>query len=415
MTQNPREILVVGAGQAGLQLCDSLRKGGYDGRLTLIGEEPFPPYQRPPLSKAYLLGRFERERLFLKPESFYAENDIRRIQGLRAERIDRAEKRLHLANGESLPYDALVLATGARPRRLDRPGAELEGVHVIRTIADIDRLAPEIREGARAAILGGGYVGLEAAAALRGRGLEVTVIHRSERLLSRVAGEDVAAALLAIHEAEGVHVRLRQTLRAVEGAGRVERVSLERVEVDHVRRSHEIEIPADLVILGVGALPNQELARAADLVTEDGVRVDADCRTSDPAIWAIGDCAQREDPRYGPLRLESVQNAIDQAKIAAAAILGQPRPREQAPWFWSDQFDVKLQSAGLPQGYDSAVSRPGSGGRSGSVWLYREGALIAVEALNDAKAYMTGKRWIEQGHSPDPAAIADPARDLKTL
>ncbi len=414
MIMVPDSIVVAGAGQAGLQLCDSLRKGGFKGRLTLLGEEAWPPYQRPPLSKAYLLGAMARDRLFLKPESFYADHGIDLRLKARAVEIDRKAGRVRLEDGDSLAYEALVLATGARARPLDRPGAGLEGVHVIRGMADIDRLAPEIRPGAKAVILGGGYVGLEAAAALRGRGMEAAVIHRSERLLSRVASVETAAALQAIHEAEGVHIRLRQTLHALEGEGRVQRAAVERVEVDHVRRIHEAELEADLVVAGIGALPNQDLARGADLRTENGIRTDADCRTSDPAIYAIGDCAEREDPRYGPLRLESVQNAIDQGKIAAAAILGQPRPTEQAPWFWSDQFDVKLQSAGLPYGYDQAVIRKGAG-RSQAVWLFREGALIAVEALNDARAYMTGKRWIEQGRSPDPADLADPARDLKTL
>lgn len=413
---SPESVVVVGAGQAGLQVCDSLRKGGYQGALTLLGEEPWAPYQRPPLSKAYLLGAMARERLFLKPERYYAEHGIELLTGAEARvaRIDRAARRAILADGESLPYDVLVLATGARARPLDRPGAGLEGVHSIRGIADIDRLAPEIRPGAKAVVLGGGYVGLEAAAALRGRGLEATAIHRSERVLSRVASAETATAIQRIHEAEGVHIRLRQTLHALEGAGRVERVAVERAEVDHVRRAHEAHLEADLVLVGIGALPNQDLAREAGLVAGNGIRVDADCRSSDPAIFAVGDCAEREDPRYGPLRLESVQNAIDQGKIAAAAILGLPRPAEQAPWFWSDQFDVKLQSAGLPYGYDRAAVRKGAG-RSQSVWLYREGRLIAVEAINDARAYMSGKRWIEQGWSPDPEAVADPARDLKSL
>ena len=412
---HPERIVIVGAGHASAQLCESLRKGGFEGSITLVGEEKWLPYQRPPLSKAYLLGDFERERLFVKPQAFYDEARIDLRLGLRAEAIDRAERRLRLSDGTDLPYDALALLTGARVRPLDCAGAGLGGVHYVRGIDDIDALMPAVAVARRAVVIGGGYIGLEAAAVLRKRGLAVTVLHRSPRLLSRVASAQTAQFIEDLHREEGVDIRLGTTIRAIEGAGRVERIEIERLDVDPVAANIREEMPVDLVVAGVGVVPNQSLAIEAGLPTEDGIAVDATCRTADPAIFAAGDVAWHPHGRWGDIRLESVQNALDQAKTCAAAMLGEAAPYAAVPWFWSDQYDVKLQSAGLPQGYDRAVWRPGEKPRAGSCWLYAQGRLACVEAMNDPRAYMTGKRWIEADLTPDPKAIADPGTPLKAV
>jgi len=412
---HPERIVIVGAGHASAQLCESLRKGGHEGSITLVGEETWLPYQRPPLSKAYLLGDFERDRLFVKPRAFYDDSRIDLRLGIRAESIDRPARTLRLSDGTTLPYDALALLTGARVRPLDCPGTSLDGVHYVRGIDDIDALMPAMAGGARAVVVGGGYIGLEAAAVLRKRGLSVTLLHRSPRLLSRVASAPTAQFIDALHRAEGVDIRLGTTLRAIEGAGRVERVEIERIAADHVAAAAHEELPADLVVAGIGVLPNQSLAVEAGLPTEDGIAVDATCRTSDPAIYAAGDVAWHPHGRWGEIRLESVQNALDQAKTCAAAMLGDAAPYAATPWFWSDQYDVKLQSAGLPRGYDRAVWRDGDKPRSGSCWLYTGGRLACVEAMNDPRAYMTGKRWIEAGTTPDSQAVGDAAMPLKAV
>lgn len=411
----PERIVIIGAGHASAQLCESLRKGGHTGSITLVGEENWLPYQRPPLSKAYLLGDFERNRLFVKPREFYDEAGVDLRLGIRAESIDREARTILLSDGSTLPYDALALLTGARVRRLECPGAHLTGVHYVRGIDDIDGLMPAVDKARAAVVIGGGYIGLEAAAVLRKRGLTVTLLHRSPRLLSRVASRETAQFIEAIHRNEGVDIRLGTTIRSIEGAGRVERVEIERVAADHVASDAHEEIPADLVVAGIGVLPNQSLANTADLPTEDGITVDVHCRTSDPAIYAAGDVAWHPHGQWGRVRLESVQNALDQAKACATAMLGGDAPYDAMPWFWSDQYNVKLQSAGLPTGYDRAVWRAGDKARGGSCWLYRSGALICVEAANDPRAYMTGKRWLEAGVTPDPIAIADPATSLKEV
>ena len=414
MADDRRTFIIVGAGHASAQLCESLRRGGFAGRIILIGEENWLPYQRPPLSKAYLLGDFARERLFVKPQSFYDENAIELRLGAPVTAIDRAAQTVTVGD-EALRYDRLALLTGTRVRKLDCPGAHLTGVHYVRGIDDIDGLEPEIPAAKTAVVVGGGYIGLEAAAVLRKKGLDVTILHRSPRLLSRVASVETAAFMQQLHEDEGVHIRLNQTVRSIEGAGRVERVEVERVAVDHVERANRIEIPADLVVAGIGVLPNQRVASDAGLPTENGIVVDACCRTADPNIFAAGDVAEHPHPPYGTLRLESVQNALDQSKACAAAMLDAPEPYAATPWFWSDQFDVKFQSAGLPQGYTHAVWREGEKPRSGSNWLYADKRLICVEAMNDPRSFMMGKRWLEDGASPRADQIGNAAMGLKEI
>ncbi|WP_333684005.1 NAD(P)/FAD-dependent oxidoreductase [Pontibaca methylaminivorans] len=397
-------IVVIGGGQAGASLVAKLRGEGYDGPLTLIGAEPFPPYQRPPLSKGYLLGEMARERLFLRPESFYAEHAITLRLGQPVLAIDRAAQRV-LLGGESIIYDQLVLTTGARPRQLPVAiGGDLEGVHAVRTLADIDVMEPAFRKGARALIVGGGYIGLEAAAVAASLGVEVTLIEQADRILKRVAAPGTADYFRALHREHGVDIR--------EGAG------LDRLEGEGGRVSRAVladgsSLAVDFVIAGIGITPETALAEAAGLVIENGIRVDAQGRSSDPLIWAAGDCTSFPW-NGGRVRLECVPHAIDQAECVAANMLGAGCDYVAKPWFWSDQYDVKLQIAGLNAGYDRVVPRPEEG-RSGSFWYYRGERLLAVDAMNAPRAYMVGKRLIDAGKSADPALVADPATDLKSL
>ena len=396
-------IVVVGAGQAGAATVARLRALGFMGQITLIGEEHAPPYQRPPLSKAYLLGEMGIDRLYLRPESYYAENRIDLRLDTRVDAIDRADK-VVIAGGHTVPYDALVLTTGSVPRRLPSDmGGDLAGAHVVRTLADVDGMAPGVVDGARALVIGGGYIGLEAAAVLRKRGMEVTLIEAAERILQRVAAPETSAYFRDLHRAHGVTLREGVGLTCLTGVdGRVTGAIL----------SDLTEHPFDLAVIGIGITPATALAEAAGLEIENGIRTDAMGRTSDPSIYAAGDCASLPY-RGGRIRLESVQNAIDQAEAVAANILGADTAYVPMPWFWSDQYDVKLQIAGLNTGYDRVVVRDGGAARSH--WYFAGDTLLAVDAMNDPRGYMVGKRLIEAGRSPDPAAIADPVTDLKAL
>ncbi|HUF87693.1 MAG TPA: FAD-dependent oxidoreductase [Thermohalobaculum sp.] len=397
-------VVVIGGGQAGAALVAKLRNEGFGGAVTLIGDEPVPPYQRPPLSKKYLLGEFTRERLFLKPESFYGEHDIEFLPGTPVTGIDRAARQV-AAGGRRVAFDVLALATGALPRRLPAAvGGALAGVHVVRTLADIDRMAPEVTEGRRALIVGGGYIGLEAAAVCALKGLRVTLIEVAPRILQRVAAAETADFIRALHRDHGVEIRESAGLERLDGGARVEAAVLaggERLDVD-------------LVIVGIGITPDTRLAEAAGLALENGIAVDGRCRTSDPAILAAGDCASFPF-RGARVRLESVQNAIDQAEHAARVIMGAEDDYDPVPWFWSDQYDARLQIAGLSLGYDRTVVRPAHRPGGQSVWYYRGARFLAVDAVNDPKAYMQGKRWLEAGVSPDPQALAQPDTELRGL
>ena len=397
-------VVVIGAGQAGSSLVAKLRNSGFDGRITLIGAEPVPPYQRPPLSKAYLLGDMTLDRLFLRPESFYAEHDIDLRLNTRVTGIDRAARIVRLGD-EVIRYDHLVLTTGSDPRRLPSSiGGALAGVFVVRDLADVDAMAPHVVAGRRALIVGGGYIGLEAAAVAAKRGLEVTLVEMADRILQRVAAPETSAYFRALHQAHGVRIREGVGLDRLLGEGRV----------TGARLSDGTELAADLVIVGVGIAPATALAEAAGLEIENGIKVDARGQTSDPAIWAAGDCASFPW-KAGRIRLESVPNAIDQAECVAENIMGAAKDYEAKPWFWSDQYDVKLQIAGLNTGYDHTVVRPGDKPGSQSVWYFRGDALLAVDAMNDPRAYMIGKRLIEAGQSPSPAVVADPETPMKSL
>lgn len=400
-----KHVVVIGGGQAAASLVARLRSKGYDGSLTLVGDEAVPPYQRPPLSKAYLLGDMALERLFLRPESFYTDQNIDLTLGTEATAIDRAARQVTLSDGRQLPYDALALCTGASPRRLPAAiGGDLPGVHVVRSLADVDAMAPRIREGARALIVGGGYIGLEAAAVCAKLGLSVTLVEAAERILQRVASAETSDYFRALHQAHGVTIREGLGLARLTGDSHVTGAVL----------SDGSELAVDLVIVGVGVAPATALAEAAGLTLDNGIAVDAQGRSSDPAIWAAGDCAAFPGPDGAPMRLESVGNAIDMAEAVADAMLGSDAPYQPKPWFWSDQYDVKLQIAGLGTGHDRIVTRPGAG-LVRSHWYYRGDQLIALDAMNDPRAYMVGKRLIEAGKTADPAVVADPDSDLKAL
>lgn len=396
-------IVIAGAGQAAASMAARLRARGHGGEIVLIGEEPVPPYQRPPLSKGYLLGKMPLERLVLRGPEWWAENQVALRVSERVVGIDREAREIETERGRE-GYDALALTLGAVPRRLPAAiGGARGGVHVVRSLADIDRLEPELVPGRRLVVVGGGYIGLEAAAVARKLGLEVTVVEAGARILGRVASAPMAGLIRDLHRRHGVEVIEDAAVEALEGGARVEAVRL----------ADGRALACDLAIVGIGIEPGTGLAAAAGLAVANGIAVDEFGRTSDPAIWAAGDCASFP---YGGgrLRLESVGNAIEMAEAVADNILGAGAPYVPKPWFWSDQYDAKLQIAGLATGADRGILRHGEDG-SASIWSFAGERLLCVEALNDARAYMVGKRLIDAGRSPDPAAVEDPATDLKTL
>lgn len=399
-------VVVVGAGQAGVQAAASLREGGFGGPIHLLGEEPQPPYQRPPLSKAFLLGDMSRERLELKPPEFFASQNIDLRVGERVLAIERDARRVRLASGGALGYRALVLATGARPLRLSAPGAHLDGVLMLRTLSDAERLKARLAEANRVAVIGGGYIGLETAAAARTLGCHAIVLEAADRLLARVAGPELARFLAGLHRDKGVEVRLNAKVTGFVGRDRLRGLML----------GDGSEIDCDLAVVGVGVAPNEELAHAAGLACVNGVVTDAAGRTSDPAIFAIGDAARSWSALYGQaIRLESVQNAVDGAKAAAAAILGQPAPPAPAPWNWSDQYEVKLQMAGVGDGADARVVRGDPERGAFAVFAFLQGRLIACDAVNAPQEFVAARQMIARGARPDPRALADAGTNLKEL
>lgn len=397
-------IVVIGAGQAGSSLVAKLRKDGFDGDITLIGAEEALPYQRPPLSKAYLLGEMELERLFLRPESFYAENSITLRLGARVTAIDPEAKTVSIGD-EVIAYDQLALTTGSDPRHLPAAiGGDLDGVFVVRGLTDVDAMAPHVTEGKRALIVGGGYIGLEAAAVCAKRGVKVTLVEMADRILQRVAAPETSDYFRKLHGEHGVEIIEGVGLKELTGAdGRVSGATL----------SDGTELDVDFVVVGVGITPGTQLAELAGLELDNGIKTDAQGRTSDAAIWSAGDCASF--PYKGDrIRLESVPNAIDQAEVVAQNMLGAGKDYVATPWFWSDQYDVKLQIAGLNTGFDNVVTRAGEG-RTTSFWYYKGDQLVAVDAMNDPRAYMVGKRLIDMGKSADKATVGDASADLKPL
>ncbi len=396
-------VIVIGAGQAGASCVAKLRNQGFAGRITLIGAEPVPPYQRPPLSKAYLLGDMALERLFLRPESFYTEQDVELRLGTTVSTIDGSAKTVTIGE-EVLQYDDLVLTTGSVPHRLPaKIGGDLGNVFTVRDLADVDAMSAHVVEGAKVLIVGGGYIGLEAAAVAAKKGLQVTLVEMADRILQRVAAPDTSDYFRDLHKSHGVDVREGVGLARLTGTDVVSGAVL----------SDDTELDVDFVIVGVGIAPAIGLAETAGVEIDNGIKTDAQGRTNVPHIWAAGDCASF--PYRGErIRLESVPNAIDQAECVARNILGAEQDYVAKPWFWSDQYDVKLQIAGLNSGYDRVVARRGKGATV-SFWYYRGDVLLAVDAMNDPRGYMIGKRLIEAGKSPAPEVIANPETDMKAL
>lgn len=395
-------VVIVGAGQAGAAVAAKLRALGHDGPITLIGEEPSPPYQRPPLSKAYLLGEMEEERLWLRAPDFWVQQNITLRLGAKVTAIDTAAQTVTLG-GETLAYDDLVLTTGSTPRRLPAAvGGDLAGVYTVRTLADVDAMRAEFQPGRNLVVVGGGYIGLEAAAVARKLGLNVTVIEMAPRILQRVAAPETSAYFRKLHGDAGAVILEETGLDRLLGEGRV----------TGVRLKDGRELPADFVIAGVGITPGADLAQAAGIAIENGIRTDEHGQTSAPHVWAAGDCASFPHDG-GRIRLESVGNAIDQGELVAENIMGAGKAYQAKPWFWSDQYDCKLQIAGLNTGYDRVVTRGTA--EAVSYWYYQGDRLLAVDAMNDSRAYMVGKRLIEMGKSPDATQISDPATDLKAL
>jgi 3-phenylpropionate/trans-cinnamate dioxygenase ferredoxin reductase subunit len=397
-------IVIIGAGQAAAQAVATLRAEGFAGALTIVGDEPFAPYQRPPLSKAYLQGTFERERLFLKPDAFYTEAHCELILGIAATAIDREKRTVALADGRAIPYDKLLLATGARVRKIPVPGADLPGIFYLRGIADVDAMRAHFNAGATLAVVGGGYIGLEVAAVARKAGLDVTVFEALDRVMARAVSPLLSEFYENVHRDAGVVFHMNTGVEAFEGAGKLQAV-----------RAGGKSYPADIALVGIGVLPNVELAAAAGLACDDGIKVDRHCATSDPAIFAAGDCTRHHGRDGNLIRLECVQNAIDQAKHAALAMVGKPVPYGEVPWFWSDQYDLKLQIAGLARPGDRLVLRGDPAARKFAVFHLRDGVVAAVEAVNAAPEYIVGRKLIAEGQRVAPERLADQAIPMKNI
>lgn len=400
-------ILIIGAGQAAAQAVTTLRSKGYSGALTMIGEEPYAPYQRPPLSKAYLLGDLARERLTLKPAAFYGSERIALKLGCRAVRLDPKAHTVSLADGTQETYDKLLLATGARVKRVSLPGGTLANIFYLRGIDDADAIRAALNPGVRLVTVGGGYIGLEVTASAIKRGAKATVIEMAPRLMLRVVSEPMSQFYLEEHQRHGADIRLNVTVAGFEGAnGKLERVHL----------SDGSTVAADCAVVGVGATPNVELAVEAGLACDDGILTDEFGQTSDPDIFAAGDCTKHPNALTGRhIRLESVQNAIDQARHAALAMLGEKIPYTEVPWFWSDQYDLKLQIAGLSADHDQQVMRGDPAKRSFAVFYLKEGALVAVEAVNAVPEYMLGRKLIAARARIPADRLADARIPLKEL
>jgi 3-phenylpropionate/trans-cinnamate dioxygenase ferredoxin reductase subunit len=395
-------IVIIGAGQAGSSLAIKLRALGYQGTVTLIGEEPYAPYQRPPLSKTYLLGEMALERLYLRPEEVYRDQNIELRLGTQVTAIDPVAQVISLG-AETLSYDQLALTTGSTPRLLPEAiGGRLKNVFAVRGLADVDAMRPAFEGGGHVLIIGGGYIGLEAAAVAAKRGLKVTLVEMADRILQRVACAETSDYFRALHQSHGVTL--------LEGVGLSSLTGTEHVTGAILSNGATLDI--DFALVGVGIQPNTQLADAAGLTLNNGIETNALGQTSQSTIWAAGDCTSF--PYQGQrIRLESVPNAIDQAEVVAANMLGAQKAYHATPWFWSDQYDVKLQIAGLNQGFENVVTRIGEAGRSH--WYYKAGQVLAVDAMNDPRAYMVAKRLIEAGKTADPALVADPGSDLKAL
>lgn len=399
-------VVIAGAGHAAGQLVVSLRQNKYAGRIVLVGDEPYLPYQRPPLSKKFLAGAMDADRLLVKPAGFYEETGVELRLDTSIAAIDRNKKCLRSSDDDEIPYDKLVLGLGSRARKLPVEGAKLQGVHYLRSIADVAGIREDFQSGRRLVVIGAGYIGLEVAAVAQQAGLVVTVIEMADRVMSRVVSPEISDFYQIEHTNQGVRFRLSTSVSALKGKKRVKSLTT----------SDDEEIPADLVVIGVGILPNTELATAAGLDVENGIVVDDHCRTGDPDIYAMGDCTSHPNAIYDRrLRLESVHNALEQAKTAAANICGKDASYCQVPWFWSDQYDLKLQIAGLSEGYDGVAVRGNPAERSFSCLYLMENRLIAVDAINAPRDFVQSKQLIADRNEIDHGLLDDATVALKDL
>ncbi|MEQ9142956.1 MAG: FAD-dependent oxidoreductase [Parvibaculaceae bacterium] len=401
-------VIIVGAGHAAGQAVASLRAEGYEGPITVIGDEPYVPYQRPPLSKKFLAGEIDIDRVYFKPPDFYEKSKAEMVLGKRVVEIERPKKLVHLDDGTTRPYDKLILATGSRVRELNVPGFDLDGVFYLRTIEDVEAIQERFNKGGKMVVVGGGYIGLEVAAVAVKHGLDVTVLEMAPMVLARVVDPIVSKFYTRIHTDEGVKIETGVAVSGFEGAnGKIERIDC----------ADGKKFDADFVVVGVGIIPNVELAEEANLKVENGIVVDELCRTEDPDIYAIGDCTNHPNPILGQrLRLESVHNALEQGKTAAASICGKEKPYAQVPWFWSDQYDLKLQIVGLSAGYDEAVVRGDpDNSRSFAVFYLKDGVMIASDAVNRAPEHMMSRRLIAAKAKIPAEKLRDESINMKDM
>lgn len=401
-----KQVVIVGASHAAAESIASLRKFGWQGKIVLIGDEAMLPYQRPPLSKAYYKGEVAAEKLLIRPESFYQKNDVDLMLGQRVTSIDRSNKSIELEGAKSIPYDYLILATGTRARKLPIEGADLENIHYLRSKQDVDGIKASLSPGAKLLIVGAGYIGLEVAASAVKQGVDVVVFEAMNRVLARVTSPEISTFYQELHKQEGVEIRLNASLEKFEKSDS----GLSAIDANGERTDF------DSAIVGIGVIPNTELADDAQLSCDNGIVVNEYAQTDDDAIYAIGDCSNHHNILYDRrIRLESVPNAVEQAKVAAKSICGEPVAYDQLPWFWSDQYDVKLQTAGLLQGHDQVVVRGDVASRKLAAFYLKQGVLIAVDALNSPAEFMLSKKLIQQKASPNSELLADPNVSLKEL
>jgi 3-phenylpropionate/trans-cinnamate dioxygenase ferredoxin reductase subunit len=401
-------LVIIGAGQVAAQALESLRRGGYTGRVVIVGDETEPPYQRPPLSKKFLAGELPVERLYMKPAAFYAQPDTELRLGVRAERLDLAHKTLSLSDGTELGYQRLLLATGTAARKITVPGSDLAGVHYLRSIADVDRIRAELPAAKHVVIIGGGYIGLEVAATCRQLGKDVAVLEMADRVMNRVVAPEISSFYTEEHAKHGVHIHTQTLVSALRASAS---------NPNHVAAVETLgggSFPADLVVVGIGVVPVTSLAASAGIACENGIAVDEYCRTSAPDVFAAGDCANHPSIRYGRrIRLESVDNAFEQAKTAATNMLGGSQIHDRIPWFWSDQYDLKLLIVGLNFDYDHVVLRGDPGSRSFSCCYLRGQELLAIDCINNPKDYMVAKKLIPERKHCDLVKLSDAGLPLK--
>jgi len=396
-------IVIIGAGHAAGQAAASLRQAKFAGPITIIGDEAHVPYQRPPLSKQYLAGTQLADKVYLRAEKFYADKDIQLMLDTRATQIDPSTKTINLDNGETIAYEKLLISTGSRPRKLSIEGSDLSGIHYLRTMDDVDGIRADVKPGANLVIVGGGYIGLEVAAVGIELGMNVHVLEMEERILQRVTTPEMSAYYHKLHTDRGVHIHTQTGVTGFSGNGSVEKVLCGDESFD-----------ADIVIVGIGIIPNTEIAEEAGIHCENGIVVDDHCRTSDPDIYAAGDCTNHPNPLMNKrLRLESVPNAMDQARVSTANMLGDDKVYAAIPWFWSDQYDLKLQMVGFSADGDSQVLRGDMDTHQFAIFYLKDGKVVAADAVNSPKEFMLCKQLV--GKPADPAKLADPETDLKSL